>query len=94
MMKPWSGPDFRRNADRAGKHDPCAYCGKAIKNKSRAIMVEVCPCGKFIVDGDHSKCGPSQGGFLLGPNCAKRFKAERAEADLDPNCRDRIVNAQ
>lgn len=85
MMKPFRGPDFSRNAQRVGKHDPCAYCGKAVKNRARALFVEVCTCGEFMQDHDGSKCGGnSQGGFLLGPDCARRFKAERksrAQAD-------------
>lgn len=74
MMKPWSGPDYRRNAKRSGSKTPCAYCGKGIKGE--AFYVEVLVNGEFAVDAPGST--ESQGSFPLGPDCAKRFKAERA----------------
>jgi hypothetical protein len=75
MMKPFGGPNFRYNQERVGKYDPCAYCGKAIKNKDTAVYVEVLVNGEFAQDAPGS--AESQGAFPLGPNCARRFKSER-----------------
>lgn len=75
MMKPWSGPDYHKNVKRAGSKTPCAYCGKPVKGK--AFYVEILVNGEFAVDKPGS--ASSQGGFPLGPDCARRFKAERSE---------------
>jgi hypothetical protein len=75
MMKPFRGPNFHLNVERAGKYEPCAYCGKAIKNKDAALYVEVLVNGEFAQDAPGS--AESQGGYPLGPDCAKRFRAER-----------------
>lgn len=76
-MKPFRGPDFRKNAERVGRYEPCVYCGKAIKNKDKAVYVEVLVSGEFEVDAPRS--AESQGAYPLGPDCARRFRIERAK---------------
>lgn len=76
MMKPFSGPNYQENKRRIGiEEEPCAYCGKAVKNKNKALWVEVLVNGEFAQDAPGS--AESQGAFPLGPDCARRFKAER-----------------
>ncbi len=74
-MKPFGGPDYRRNADRVGQYIPCAYCGKPVKNTAKALFVEVLVNGRFAQDAPGS--AESQGAFPLGPDCARRYRIER-----------------
>jgi hypothetical protein len=79
-MRPFSGADYRRNSKRAGDRTPCAHCGKGIKNTATALFVEVCTCGEYMDRHDAKACGgSSQGGFPLGPDCAKLYKAAARE---------------
>lgn len=79
MMKPWGGPNFRKNSDRCkGDEYPCAYCGKPIKDKAKALWVEIC-CDQFVllIEGEkvnHDRHGNYMGGYPLGPECARAFK--------------------
>lgn len=76
-MKPFSGANYRRNEKRCGPLDPCAYCGKAITNRAKALGVLVC-CSQFD-PGHPESCVGNQGGLLLGPDCARRYRKERGQ---------------
>ena len=82
-MKPFSGPNFRENERRChGDQWPCAYCGKPIKDNSKAVMVFIC-CDQFEPAGGeeaHKSHGNNMGGYPLGPDCAKRYRSERVTA--------------
>lgn len=82
MMKPFGGPDFKQNESRCGAKWPCAWCGKPIKDNKKAVMVFIC-CGEFEPAGGeeaHKSHGNNMGGYPLGPDCARRFRAERKMA--------------
>jgi len=75
-MKPFSGPNFRKNSERCGNKWPCAYCGKPIKDNSKAVMVFIC-CDDFQSRGAeeaHKDHGNNMGGYPLGPECAKKLR--------------------
>jgi len=79
MMKPFSGPNFRENSQRCKEHEmPCAYCGKPVKNKDKALWVEIC-CDQFVLlmEGaavDHRLHGNYMAFYPLGPECARAFR--------------------
>jgi len=83
MMTPFGGPNYRRNADRSGQRAPCAYCGKKIQDHSRATFIGVADGGGrfFNVKDDaaEERKDPAgyMGGHLLGPDCARKLKAEQ-----------------
>lgn len=81
-MKAWEGPNFSENSKRCkGDEWPCAYCGKPIKDKAKALWVEVC-CGILGCGPEHDPHGKgdkgpgheSMGSYPLGPECARKFK--------------------
>lgn len=80
-MKPFSGQKFRENESRCGDKWPCAYCGKPIKDRRKAVMAFIC-CGDFqplSTEEDHRNHASNMGGYPLGPDCARRLKKERPE---------------
>jgi len=81
MMTPFSGPRFHENAERCkGSEWPCAYCGKPIKEKDKAMWVFIC-CGQFEPAGGeeaHQHHPWNMGGYPLGPDCARKYRREKA----------------
>jgi hypothetical protein len=81
MMKPFGGPNFAKNFDRGGGHLPCAYCGKRIKDTSKVVSVFIC-CDEFqpsSIEEAHRAHGNNMGFYPLGPDCARKLRAERAD---------------
>lgn len=72
-VAPWSRVDPRR-ATGSSEHDECAICGRPIKNPDAAHMAVVIDGGAAWGDetSDEHDAG-YMGGFLVGPDCHKRF---------------------
>ncbi len=75
--RPFSGPKYDRNSDRAGADMPCAICGKGIRENSQDL------CGwAQVVDGGArfarlDETVTQDGGYMgwhpVGPTCARKF---------------------
>lgn len=82
MIKPWSGPKFNENSKKCrGGHQPCAICGKPIKDNKKAVMVFIC-CDDFqpdSVEPDHREHGNNMGSYPVGPDCARVLRKDRPE---------------
>ena len=61
-IRPFGGKNFQNNQRKCGPHEPCAICGKPIKNKDTAKWNEVFVTGKW-----EGKPEDSQGAFPVGP---------------------------
>lgn len=79
-MKAFSGPKYSENAKKcSGNQQPCAHCGKPIKNLDTAVWVEIC-CHIINPDASHDPHGTGKpghephGAYPLGPECAKLLK--------------------
>jgi hypothetical protein len=85
LMKPFEGPNYHKNVDRGGNRRPCAYCGKEIKQSSSAVPIGVTGGGDrfFNVKDDAAEEKKDPGGYMgghdLGPDCAKKLKAQQPE---------------
>ena len=84
-MKPFEGPRYHENTECGGNRCPCAYCGKEIKDRAKAIPIGVTDGGNRFYnvkdDAAEEKKDPAgyMGGHLLGPDCARKLKAEHPE---------------
>jgi hypothetical protein len=84
-MTPWGGPKYHENEKRGGSRNPCAYCGKEIKKSAKPVMMGVTDGGaRFYNPKDYKKeyaanPGGEMGLHPLGPDCARKLKAEQPE---------------
>lgn len=87
MPKPFSGPNYSKNADKCGADEPCALCGKRV-NQATAHWVTVADGGGvFVSDAEAAQLravndGGLMNGFPIGPECWRKHKA--AFAALEP----------
>jgi len=63
-----------------GDLQPCAVCGRTIRNEARAVWVHIVDGGGVILHRDDEAAYASDGGDLglypVGPECAKRIPKE------------------
>ena len=80
MPEPFSGPNYRKNSDKCGEFEPCAICGKAVKDR-HAHMVNVADGGGIFVSEAEAEQLRVEGdaglmnGFPIGPECWRKHKA-------------------
>lgn len=77
-VRPFSGPNYRENEKRCGKHQPCAICGRAIENTVTAVYLDIIDGGSaFATPGTADESDPGyMGSYPIGPNCYHRHKHE------------------
>jgi hypothetical protein len=51
---------------------PCLLCGRWVLDPNKATWVHYATGGELLIDEDDAP--DSQGGFPLGPDCARRFR--------------------
>jgi|DEB0MinimDraft_3_1074331.scaffolds.fasta_scaffold54419_2 hypothetical protein len=78
--KPFSAPNYARNAERAddADHEACALCGRPVLDTDGAVLATVVDGGaRFVLVGetpDESAPG-FMGSFLVGRSCQTRLRA-------------------
>lgn len=87
-MRPFEGPKYHENARRGRGGDPCVYCGRPIKDTRKAVAIGVTDGGNRFYnvkdDQTEQQKDPAgcMGAHLLGPDCARKLKAQQQELFL------------
>lgn len=73
-VPPFSGGRYHANASKAGDLCPCAICGRGVKDTAKAASATVIGGGDTWGDDQSDTSDPGyMGGYLVGPDCHRRF---------------------
>jgi hypothetical protein len=80
-MRPFSHPNYEKNEQRCGDLEPCAICGKGVKETAKTLWVLVMGGGGVFAPADQED--PEDPGYMgffpLGPACARKHRRFFAE---------------
>lgn len=71
VPNPWSGPDYRCNADKCGDKEPCVLCGRKITSP-RPAMIRVVNDQFASISVYATPDDVDMGCYPIGASCLKR----------------------